>query len=57
MDQAQVRSEVGELELVANGSKPYCDGGQPSDTDRTWAQLSVAPVGEPKLVKGILGSR
>lgn len=42
---------------VANGSKPYCDGGHASDIDRTWAQLYVTLGGEPTKVKGILGSR
>ncbi len=26
---------------TANGTKPYCDGAPPSDTDRAWAKLYV----------------
>lgn len=42
---------------VANGTKPYCDGGHASDIDRTWAQLYVTLGGEPTKVNGILSSR
>lgn len=42
---------------VANGSKPYCDGGHATDVDRSWAQLYVNLGGNPQLVNRILGSR
>lgn len=40
---------------VANGGKPYCDGAQASNIDRSWAQLYVTLGGNPQLVTHILG--
>lgn len=39
---------------VANGSKPYCDGEPPTDTDRMWAQLVVDLDGSADSVESIL---
>lgn len=39
---------------VANGSKPYCNGGRASTTDRSWAQTFVTLGGKPELVASIL---
>lgn len=39
---------------VANGSKPYCDGQPPTETDRMWAQLVVDLGGSADSVAPIL---
>ena len=39
---------------VANGSKPYCDGEPPTETDREWAQLVVDLGGSEASVAPIL---
>lgn len=39
---------------VANGSKPYCDGEPPTETDRMWAQLVVDLGGSADSVAPIL---
>lgn len=39
---------------VTNGSKPYCDGAQPSTVDRDWARLYVRLGGQPGQVNRIL---
>ena len=39
---------------VANGSKPYCDGEPPTETDRMWAQLVVDLGGSESSVAPIL---
>lgn len=39
---------------VTNGSKPYCDGEPPSETDREWAQLVVDLGGSEDSVAPIL---
>lgn len=39
---------------VQNGSKPYCDGEPPTETDRMWAQLVVDLGGSEDSVAPIL---
>lgn len=39
---------------VTNGSKPYCDGEPPTDTDRLWAKLVVDLGGSEASVAPIL---
>ncbi len=39
---------------VSNGSKPYCDGEPPTETDRMWAQLVVDLGGSRDSVEPIL---
>lgn len=40
---------------TANGTKPFCDGAPPSETDRAWAQLYVDQTGVADRVSTILG--
>ncbi len=39
---------------VSNGSKDYCDGEPPTETDQKWAQLVVDLGGSPDSVAPIL---